>query len=44
MTGKVLGDDKKKDKEDGPDESERRLFLRGGVYGYGESCGLLFCS
>ena len=29
VTGKVLGDDKKKDKEDGPDESARRLFLRG---------------
>ena len=34
VTGKVLGDDKKKDKEEGPDESARRLFLRG-AYGYG---------
>ena len=45
VTGKVLGDDKKKDKEDGPDESERRLFLRGGFMGTG-SCGpgsLSFC-
>ena len=29
VTGKVLGDDKKKKDESGPDESERRLFLRG---------------